>query len=235
VNSGSLQPPSGNTAERGDMAQNQRAAWIIRAGQANQNQWALFRETGLVALSFFPVGDLTGKGRDGIAAAVAAAYPDRSEPARGGFTYQLDAFVNVMRPGDIVLTPTGGGSPALIGEIAGPYEYREEPVVSTYHHARAMNWGRTVEQGELPETARRALPSRRTITQIRVDMGELERVMRPGPPEVLHLLLKWRASEEPRTIDMHREVADRLGSVWWRTDLSRSGGARSAIPLAGRP
>jgi hypothetical protein len=33
--------------------------------------------------------------------------------------------------------------------------------------------------------------------------------------ESLHLVFKWNADVEPRTIDLHREVATREGSVWW--------------------
>lgn len=33
--------------------------------------------------------------------------------------------------------------------------------------------------------------------------------------EPLHLLFKWNADKEPRTIDLHKEIADRETSVWW--------------------
>ena len=33
--------------------------------------------------------------------------------------------------------------------------------------------------------------------------------------EPIHLLFKWNADREPRTIDLHREIASREGSVWW--------------------
>jgi MoxR-like ATPase len=33
--------------------------------------------------------------------------------------------------------------------------------------------------------------------------------------EPLHLIFKWNADVEPRTIDLHREVAAREGAVWW--------------------
>lgn len=34
-------------------------------------------------------------------------------------------------------------------------------------------------------------------------------------PNALHLLFKWSSAREPRTIDLHKEVAEREGSVWW--------------------
>jgi len=31
----------------------------------------------------------------------------------------------------------------------------------------------------------------------------------------VHVLLKWNADREPRTIDLHRDLAERIGYVWW--------------------
>src|SRR5205814_906237 len=33
--------------------------------------------------------------------------------------------------------------------------------------------------------------------------------------EPIHLVFKWNPELQPRTIELHREVADRQGSVWW--------------------
>ena len=33
--------------------------------------------------------------------------------------------------------------------------------------------------------------------------------------QALHLLFKWNADREPNTIQLHKEVADKNGSVWW--------------------
>ena len=33
--------------------------------------------------------------------------------------------------------------------------------------------------------------------------------------EPVHLLFKWNDAREPRTIQLHKEVADAKGSVWW--------------------
>jgi MoxR-like ATPase len=34
-------------------------------------------------------------------------------------------------------------------------------------------------------------------------------------PPATHVLLKWNADREPQTIERHREIAERSGSVWW--------------------
>lgn len=51
-------------------------------------------------------------------------------------------------------------------------------------------------------------------------LGLLERISAAGVSfdaelEPLHLLFKWSADREPRTVDRHRTVAERDGSVWW--------------------
>ncbi len=44
----------------------------------------------------------------------------------------------------------------------------------------------------------------------------------------MHLLLRWSVAEERRTIDMHREVADEHGEVWWAKIGDPSGRAAVA-------
>jgi MoxR-like ATPase len=36
-----------------------------------------------------------------------------------------------------------------------------------------------------------------------------------GPDETLHLVVKWSATEEPRTVELHRDAAEEHGAVWW--------------------
>lgn len=61
-------------------------------------------------------------------------------------------------------------------------------------------------------------------TQLAVDLDRMLELMRQAidsglhwDPEIepFHLVFKWNADIEPRTLDLHREVADRQGSVWW--------------------
>ena len=33
--------------------------------------------------------------------------------------------------------------------------------------------------------------------------------------EPLHLVFKWQADTEPKTLQLHQEVAEQRGSVWW--------------------
>jgi hypothetical protein len=55
----------------------------------------------------------------------------------------------------------------------------------------------------------------------------------------LHLLLKWSPDREPRTVELHKRIADREGSVWWgklgsraRAALSRQNVGRLRAQLA---
>ena len=51
-------------------------------------------------------------------------------------------------------------------------------------------------------------------------LGWLEQLVESGLSwhpdlEPIHLLFKWNADTEPRTIDLHRDVAEREGATWW--------------------
>jgi len=193
----------------------QRGAWVIRAGRGDDNHAADFRETGVVAVGFRPVGDLAGMSQDQIRSVVDERWSDRPQGTRIAYTYQLDAFANVIRPGDIVLTPLGPGThQVLVGVIEGPYEHADEALIENWQHSRRTRWLRTVPEDTLPASVRGPLQSSRTITPIR-EVDALESSLGVGDADAIHLLLKWRVSEEPRTIDLHREIADRRGSVWW--------------------
>jgi predicted Mrr-cat superfamily restriction endonuclease len=88
----------------------QRGAWVIRAGAGGNNYGEDFQQAGVVAVGFRPVGDLTGMSRDEIRGVVEQRWSDKPQGTRRAYTYQLDAFANEIRPGDIVLTPLGPGT-----------------------------------------------------------------------------------------------------------------------------
>jgi hypothetical protein len=88
-----------------------------------------------------------------------------------------------------------------------------EPLIEGWHHSRRTRWVRTVLEDRLPPSVSGPLQSSRTITPIR-EIEALEGLL-DDDANAIHLLLKWRAAEEPRTIELHREIADQRGAVWW--------------------
>lgn len=115
------------------------AIWVVRAGSGGAYA-ATFEELGYVALGSAPVCDVSGFERDGIREALARERPEDSSGRLNTAAGQLYRFVNEMRVGDYVVTPDQGTRELLIGKIAGEYEYFAEPVVSTFHHARRVEW-----------------------------------------------------------------------------------------------
>lgn len=208
--------PLNHMADPETIRKTRQSAWIVRAGRGNQNLAAEFERANVVLLNYSPAGDLTGKSRQEIRATVEEAFPSRVE-AHSSFEYVLNSFVNEMRLGDIVITPTKPSEgEALLGVISGPYEYRTNAPVADWHHVRRVDWKRRLLRTELPVPARTALGAPRAITQIREADELLDLVgaaQEVGDP--LHLLLKWRPEEEPRTIALHQEIEQTHGSVWW--------------------
>jgi len=76
----------------------------------------------------------------------------------------------------------------------------------------ASAFARSYRSGSVPDDA-----------ELHSDLEEfivlLETVLESGhewsPSEPVHLLFKWNSDIEPRTVELHREVAERAGSVWW--------------------
>jgi hypothetical protein len=51
---------------------------------------------------------------------------------------------------------------------------------------------------------------------LRLSISDTTAAMAPwSGPALLHMLLKWSPEREPATVERHRQVAERRGSVWW--------------------
>ncbi|MEF9903440.1 restriction endonuclease [Streptomyces sp. P9-A2] len=76
--------------------------------------------------------------REGIKAAVAAAYPDEGPYTIGNWTGQLQRFAHEIRPGDLVVLPLRTPQVA-IGRVTGPYEHRAN-APEGMRHVRRVEW-----------------------------------------------------------------------------------------------
>jgi hypothetical protein len=194
-----------------------RAAWVIRARDGDTYLASDCETVGVIAVGYKTLTDLSGKSRDELRVALERALPDKSEATRANLLYQIDAFVNVVKPGDIVLTPTTKEEgEVLVGEVSGPYRYADQAVVGDWHHVHSVTWKGSLLRSELPPQTTAPLSTPRTIARI-PDAASLVTILDQAakPASPLHLILKWRLEEEPRTIELHRDVVREQGSVWW--------------------
>ena len=112
--------------------------WLMATGGGGR-LWRDFRETGMVAIDFQYLGDMTEYGsREAVHAAIADK-DGRENP----FNDSLAAwqFVREMKKGDVVIAKQGRSRIFGWGLVRGDYAY--EPERSEYQHIREVEWKAT--------------------------------------------------------------------------------------------
>ena len=94
-----------------------------------------------------------------IADRVNAAFSDEGARQRGQATNTLYHLAHTMQRGDLVVTPEPASRTLLLGRVSGPYWYLDDPIASTYSHAREVRWFARVSRDELSYGARNSLGS----------------------------------------------------------------------------
>ena len=135
--------------------------WLVRAGEGGRYA-SVFERRGVVAIGVHPVEDVSGMSRSQIRESIASKRPGKEGkvPVEAAL---LDHFVNEIQVGDIIVTPDAGTRELLLGEVAGPYEYHEIPVVSNFRHARKVEWQGRHARDELPQKHIRSLGAPLTL------------------------------------------------------------------------
>jgi restriction system protein len=109
--------------------------WIVRAGRDDK------LERGLIAMSRYQVGDLTGRTTlADIRGEVDAAYEHVTVQSRREYSVQLLAFRSSMRIGDYMILLRGDAPDVAVGEVSGDYAYRPD---LAGRHVRPVRWLRT--------------------------------------------------------------------------------------------
>jgi restriction system protein len=137
------------------------AFWVVRAGRKGRYA-SDFEATGIAAIRFDPVGDVSGMSRDQVKDLVASERPGTKAKlsADAGMLYR---FANEIAVDDIVIAPDAKIRELLFGEVAGHYEYRETPPVSDFRHVRRVRWLGRCSRDELPEEVLSGFGSRQTV------------------------------------------------------------------------
>lgn len=138
--------------------------WVVRAGERGRYA-SEFENGGFTAISVHPVEDVSGMTRSQIKESIASQHPKSKGkvPIEAALLYR---FVNVIQFGDIIVTSDGATRELLLGEITGPYEYHERPVVSNFRHVRRVNWLGRHSRYELPQELLYSLGSPLTLYEL---------------------------------------------------------------------
>jgi len=139
----------------------QQAVWLLRAGR--RGRYATdFEAAGITAIGWPDVGDLSGRDRGEIVAAVKHHYGDKGAAGTGGMLYR---FANEIAVGDWALMPDSETREIHAGRVTGDYEYRADPPVTDYPNIRAVAWDQRFSRDELPKRILYQLGSLLTVSQ----------------------------------------------------------------------
>ncbi len=108
-------------------------AWIVRAGREGEKlQYCLDNGRSVIAWPRLAT-DLKGESRDEIRAGISGLLQDAKRGQLDVWAQSLYAFVTLMAPGDLVITPYKAEPRVAIGRVIGPYEYRPDLGADNQH------------------------------------------------------------------------------------------------------
>jgi restriction system protein len=124
------------------------ALWLVRAGRdGEREQDALQLNLAIVGWSRLRnLSDL--KSKADLRALLESEYPESSKNRISNFTGQLWAFIDRIKPNDIIALPLKSQPAIAIGRVTGPYTYRTD-LSSEIRHTRPVQWIKT----DIPRTA----------------------------------------------------------------------------------
>lgn len=170
--------------------------YVVRAGKGGARSKD-FERLGLVAIGFNPVGDLKGLDRAHVKSTVAEAFAGDPDGRIAVLAWELDLFANRIKVGDLVITPEGASGPLLCGEVVGDYEYRVQPPIESWRHARTVRWLGRRDRGALSNKTRKSLGAATTVFYPD-GQDELRALLfgtPPEPPEHRAPTMDWLESE----------------------------------------
>lgn len=135
--------------------------WLLRAG--HKGRYATdFILNGVAAIGWPAVGDLRGRERRELIAAVKEHYGEKGASGTAGMLWR---FANEIVPGDLVLTPDPETRELHVGTVTGEYEFRSNPPVEGYPNVRPVDWSRQFSRDDLPKRILYQLGSLLTVSQ----------------------------------------------------------------------
>ncbi len=190
-------------------------AWMVRSDGGAA--LPLFEEKGIVGIHFGVTEDLAGKDLDGIRVRLREINPDNSVHEIGGAAGPLNKIVNVMKPGDGVITYDPGKRVYWVGEITGDYYF--EPGTDELPQRRSVIWkSRLVSRDDLQISTRNSLGGPSTLIQLSPEVWEeIQAVMAGNKPteEVDSVETREAIQEDKRNMqEQARErLKDRIGAL----------------------
>lgn len=204
----------------GDLADSSARVWLIRAGREGRyEQLALGENIALIGWS--DLGDIRSADRDQLKLMIRQVYGEERPQSLASQAGQIFRFVHDVELGDIAVLPLlSDPGHVAIGRVSGEYEYREEERFGPdARNTRRVEWfAQRVPYERFDPDLREAFGQQGTVSEItKPDAARrLVASVQGSDVSAIHLVLKWTPDRQPRTIELHREVAESdRGAVWW--------------------
>jgi 5-methylcytosine-specific restriction enzyme B len=151
--------------------------WLVATGEGGR-LWPEFRDEGIVAVGFTPLGDLKEfESRATIHAALKQQLGLKVEPHNDSLAAWQ--FSREIQPGDYVLAKIGRRELVGLGRITSEYQF--VPERAELHHIRTVEWER-VGHWSLPESRRVALKTLTDVTPQKEWLRWADNLMTGGAP-----------------------------------------------------
>lgn len=149
-------------------------AWMLRPRPHHIYRMQEFQQQNMVAIGWVGTGDLTGMPRETLRQKLQRPPYQLQGMSLGGACAMIDAFVNQMQIGDLILMPDG--EDIYFAEITGDYRYHAEADDDRIGcpHQRTVMWLERTTRGKLPAGLRSALKAPRTVTNLTEYLADIE-------------------------------------------------------------
>ncbi|MFJ9248275.1 AAA family ATPase [Streptomyces sp. NPDC101776] len=158
-------------------AEHAQRGWLVRGYNVDGTNFVpSWLDQGYCSLAWRDVPEIPAdSGKPQVQRAVAEAMPDASAQLRGQATYQLHAFLSVMKPGDVIVTVTPHD--VHVGTLQGPpsYDLSDGPDNARRRPVRWATADRPLRRAQLPEAVQAQLtrpPAVYDISSVAAELAE---------------------------------------------------------------
>ncbi len=153
-------------------------------------------------------------------------HPEANENQLSNWAGQIWRFLEVIKPGDLLLSYDSHKKEYILGYTKGDYFFKAGRDI--YNHRRKVEGWVTVKREQLSNEAQKSLNSMLTIFEVTKYLPEFEALMRgeeyqPEEPEEEERLVASNKFEEllDQSFHMEKHLQDFLADNWDKTDLGR--------------
>lgn len=189
------------------------ALWLVRAGKRGERE-NLALEKGLAVIGWADLPDLAGvKTREELYDLLEKTRPEEKHKTLVAWQGQIWSFIKEIKDGDLVALPLKSRSAIILGEVAGPYQYRPDLPLET-KHTRPVKWLQELPRSAFDQDLLYSLGASMTVCRIKRNMAE-ERIRalladKPMPPDLTPAPVSGEVVEWETPPDLEEYALDQI-------------------------